>query len=104
VRPLARDIRAGWKPDFRACAQSRSLQQGLWVTSGYLCRRHRVARDTILENWDFGRNPPDPLIPDRRQAGGGSGNALATSPEITQATPCTFAASSIRAAMLIVFP
>lgn len=32
------------------------------------------------------------------------GNARATSPEITQGTPCTFAASSIRAAMLIVSP
>ena len=36
-------------------------------------RRRRVARDTILENWDFGHDPPDPLIPDRYEAGGGGG-------------------------------
>src|SRR6202035_5410080 len=35
---------------------------------------------------------------------GSSGSACATSPEITQATPYAFAASSIRSAMLIVLP
>ena len=104
VRPLARDIRAGRKPDLGCVRQSRSLQQGLRLTSGYLFRRRRVAGDTILENWDFGHNPRTLSYPIGTRRPGDPGNASTTSPEIIQATPCTFAASSIRAAMLIVFP